>query len=113
MTFTSSTINHTWQNADTTPSSGNITFSLSKAITNGSVTIAPNHVVVTLNASGGISQALVSNVDMTTIPQDSFWIVTERIMGAAERQYPVQVPSGGVTTDLGSLMPQVTPPAYA
>lgn len=112
MPFTTVVVSHSWQNADSTPSSGNVTFQLSKSITNGSLTLVPNHVVVTLNASGAISQPLVSNIDAGTIPLDSFWTVTERIMGAGERQYHVQLPSasaGALTVDLGSVMPGITP----
>lgn len=114
--FTYPTVQHTWQNADSTPSSGSVVFTLSKAITNGGITIAPTHVIATINASGGISQALVSNTDPGTVPQDSYWMITERVMGAMDRSFSVQLPSasaGALTVDLGSLMPGVQPPEFA
>jgi hypothetical protein len=118
--FTFSTCTHKWQNADGTPCSGEVVFTLSEAITNGSVTIAPTHVTATLDPTGSISQSLASNLDVGTVPGPgaanspfTTWRVDEKIFGAAERTYNVQVPSGGVAFDLSSVMPFQGPQEFA
>lgn len=108
MAFTTATITHTFHNADSTPASGSITFRLSKRMTNGTTTLVPAEITSNLDASGNLSQALASNVDAATVPQDAQWIVTLRITGDSQAQYSIVVPAGGGTVDLGSLLPQDT-----
>ena len=111
MSLTYSTVTHQYQNADQTPASGTVEFTLSEAITNGSVTLVPGtHLSSQLDASGNLSQRLASTLDTGTISEGlAQWRVDERIAGAGVRSYDIAVPSGGVTVDLGALMPFSTP----
>lgn len=116
MAFTYPVVQHTWINADGTPSSGQVEFVLSTALTNSSITISPTPVTASLDQNGAISQPLASNVDAGTTPNSSFWTVVERILGAPQRTFSIQLPSasaGALYVDLGSLAPFVTPPEFA
>lgn len=105
MSFTTATITHTFENADGTAASGAIQFSLTGRMTNGSTSIVPASITASLNGSGALSQVLTSNLDAATIPQDTQWRATFRIMGAEEETFVITVPAGGGTVDLGSLLP--------
>ena len=106
MSFTQTTVTHSVLNADQTPASGSIEFTLSKRVTNGSTTIVPASITANLNSSGQLSQALTSNVDAATVPVDSQWRVDFRILGAQQETFWVVIPVGPGTVDLGSLLPQ-------
>lgn len=113
MGFSASTLTHTYLNADSSPGSGEVVFTLLQPMSNGGVTIVPTHVTSTLSQAGVLSQTLTSNIDAGTIPADTLWRVDEKIQGAPGRTFEIQVPSGGLTNvDLGSLMPFVTPPEF-
>jgi len=103
--FSAATITHTFENADGTPASGSVTFTLTGRMTNGTTTMVPASVTANLNASGQMSQVLTSNVDPGTTPQDTQWRVDLRIQGAKEESFFIVVPSGGGSVDLGSLLP--------
>lgn len=104
--FSQATVTHTFENADGTPASGSIEFTLTKRMTNGTLTIVPASITANLNGSGALSQALTSNVDAATIPQDASWRVDFRILGAQQETFWIVVPTGGGTVDLGSLLSQ-------
>lgn len=106
MSFSTCLITHTFENADGTPASGTIEFTLSKRITNGTTTLVPASVTANLNSQGQLSQALTSNVDQGTVPTDSQWRVDFRILGASPETFFIVVPTGGGSADLGSLLPQ-------
>jgi len=106
MAFTQATITHTFLNADGTPASGEITFTLTKRMTNGTQTIIPSTVTAAVSATGTLSQLLWSTQDPGTWPQDAEYRVDFRLLGAEQEQFYVGVPSGGGTVDLGSLLPQ-------
>lgn len=105
MSFSSAVITHSFLNADGTPASGSVTFSLSKAMTNGSTTIVPATITANLSSGGVLSQALTSNADALTQPTDASWRVDIRILGAEIATYFISIPSGGGTIDLGTLLP--------
>ena len=105
MSFSQCTITHAVTNADDTPASGSITFTLSGRMTNGTTTIVPAAITANLNSSGQLSQALYSNVDTGTVPQDTNWRVDFRILGAEAETFFIIVPTGGGSVDLGSLLP--------
>ena len=108
MAFTTRTITHTFEAADGSGASGTITFALTKRMTNGTTTIVPSEITATLT-NGALSQALTSNQDSGTVPQDSQWRVDFRIStnGAPLTEtYYITVPPGPGSTDLGSLLPQ-------
>lgn len=108
MSFTTATITHKFTNADGSAGSGAVTFTLNKRITQPGQTIIPGEITATLNASGDLSQSLTSNVDATTVPQDSQWLVTFRLVGdSVDGPYSITVPSGGGTIDLATLLPTV------
>lgn len=112
MAFTEATVTHTFKNADGTPASGSIIFTLSERMTNGGVTIVPATVTANLNAEGKLSQKLTANNDTTTTPQHARWRVDFHIIGEPEPPMPLEyfitVPTGGGEVDLGGLLPQQT-----
>jgi hypothetical protein len=110
--FTRATVTHTFTNADGTAASGSLEFTLEAAMTNGSVTLVPGtHASAQLDSSGNVSQELASTQDPDTFSQGlAAWRCDERIAGAPVRSYTFAVPSGGVSVDLGTLMPFVNPP---
>lgn len=103
--FTSTTLTHTFTNPDGTPATGTLTFTLTKAMTNGSSTILPAKVVATLDGTGSISQSLVSNADTGTNPPDAQWRVDLRLNGMDPLSYFIVVPASGGSVDLGTLLP--------
>lgn len=107
MAFTTRTITHTFVNADGTPASGSVEFTLTKRMTNGGVTIVPAKITAPLDTEGKISQSLTVNTDVDTIPQDASWRVDWRIMGSPmPESYFITVAPGEGSVDLGSLLPQ-------
>lgn len=109
MSFTTRTITHTFENADGTPASGSITFTLLGRMTNGSTTIVPAEITASLDGSGNLSQSLTSNQDSGTLPQDVQWRVDFRITATGSpvtETFTIVVPPGPGSTDLGSLLPQ-------
>lgn len=109
MAFTSATVTHNFTNPDTTPASGQVIFSLSKRMTNGTASVVPGvTIAAALNASGQLSQTLYANNDSGTIPQDAQWRVDIRVGTSEDDVFWITVPTGGGTVDLGSLLPQQT-----
>ena len=105
MAFTTASVTHIFTNADTTPASGQVEFTLTKRIANGGTSIAPNSIVYALNSSGALNALLTSNVDAGTVPTDSQWRVDIRILGTEIETDYITVPSGGGSVDLASLLP--------
>jgi hypothetical protein len=105
VSFTQSTITHTFTNADGTPASGSIEFTLTKMMTNGVNSIVPASITANLDASGDLSQALTSNGDTGTSPTDAQWRVDIRILGAQNVTEFIVVPTGGGSIDLATLLP--------
>jgi hypothetical protein len=99
-------LTHTVQNADATPGSGSITFTLTKRITNGSITVLPSEITANLNVKGELAQELIANTDNETVPTDSQWRVDFRLLGDAQETFYITVPAGSGAIDLGSLLPQ-------
>lgn len=111
MAFTSITITHTFLNADGTPASGTVRWSLSGRMTNSTQSIMPSGPKnVSLNGSGVMSVVLPANDDTGTTPIGVEWQVTIAVTGCSEEQYLVTVPHSapGGTIDLGQLLPQQT-----
>lgn len=107
MAFSQVTIQHSYLNLDGTPASGAVVFQLTGAMRNSGTTYAASlPVVATLNGSGQLSVELPANNDAGTIPDGVGYIVTEKIAGAAEGTFTVNVPTGAGTIDLASLLPQ-------
>lgn len=106
MAFTRAKITHTFENADGTPSSGRVTFTLTKRITNGNKTITPSTVAVSLPASGELSVELTANTDTGTMPEDSQWKMEWHLLGADPEEFFISVPAGGGTVALSTLLPQ-------
>ena len=105
MAFTSASVTHIFENADGTPASGQVEFTLTQRIANSGTSIAPNSVVYALSSSGALAAVLTSNVDSATVPQTSQWRVDIRILGSSLETDYIIVPSGGGTYDLGALLP--------
>lgn len=107
MAFTTPTITHHFQNANGTAASGSVVFTLTKRMTNGTTTVVPGTpITATLDGSGDLSQTVVANGDVGSIPSDARWQVDLKIAGAPEDQFYITVPSGSGSVDLGSLLPQ-------
>lgn len=90
--FTAPTVTHTFENADSTAASGSVKWTLSGRMTNGTLTIVPASITDNLNGSGAISQAVTSNLDAATTPQDTSWRVDLNILGAEQESFVVVVP---------------------
>lgn len=108
MAFSQRTITHNFEAADGSGASGTLTFALTKRMSNGSTTIVPSEITATLT-NGALSQALTSNVDVGTVPQDSQWRVDFRITTSGApltETFWITVPTGPGSTDLGTLLPQ-------
>jgi len=105
MAFTKRTITHTFENADGTPSSGRITFTLTKRMTNGNKTITPSAIAVSLPTSGQLSVELFANNDSGTLPEDAQWKMELHILGADPEEFFITVPSGAGTVELATLLP--------
>ncbi len=103
MAFTSVELTGTFQSP--TPASGTLTFTLTQAITNGDVVLAPSPVTVTLDEGGRFSLMLAANDDAATIPQGVRYGVTEQIAGAQPRDYFILVPHATSPVDISTLMP--------
>lgn len=107
MAFTQATITHTFTNPDSTPASGSVTFTLSKRMTNGTISIVPGvTVTIGLSSSGQLSQVLYANTDAGTVPSDAQWRVDIRVNNTEDGPYWITVPAGGGSVDLGALLPQ-------
>lgn len=106
MAFSYCVVSHTFTNANGTPASGNIDFTLSGRMTQPADTIMPGAITIALNAEGAFSQSLASNQDSATVPQDTTWRVDIRIMGSPIETYNIVVPTNTASEDLGALLPQ-------
>jgi hypothetical protein len=93
--FSAPTISHSFENADATPASGAIQFTLTGRMQNGTKSIVPASITATLSGSGGLSQAVTSNLDPGTVPaapMNTQWRVDLRILGSSVETYYVTVP---------------------
>jgi hypothetical protein len=75
-------------------------------MTNGGTSIVPMEVTANLDSTGHLSQALTSNLDPGTTPQNTTWNMTMRILGSQQEELSFQIPVGPGTVDLGTLLPQ-------
>ena len=106
-------------NLDGSYASGEILFRLTKRITNGVQTYAPQIAAkATLSGTGTISISLPANNDPATVPGDSQYVVTFLLNGAAAQmlsqdEYFITVPynAAGGTVDLGTLLPNQVGPS--
>lgn len=105
MAFSYCVVSHTFSNADGTPASGSVEFTLSGRMTQPDTTIMPGNVTATLNGAGSFSQMLASNVDSATVPQTTTWRVDIRIAGSEIETFNIVVPTDTASEDLGALLP--------
>lgn len=107
MAFTARTIVHKFTNADGTPCSGNVTFTLDSRMTNGGETRIPGTLTTGLDGSGNLSVAnIAANDDPDTVPSGARWQVTVNIAGVDPDEYSITVPAAGSgSLDLGTLLP--------
>jgi hypothetical protein len=107
VSFSEALIVHKFRNADGTPASGAVQFTLEKRITQAATgeTIVPSAITSNLNDSGELSQKLLSTEDAGTIPTDSRWRVDLRLLGDQEDTWFIKVPTGGGTINLATLLP--------
>lgn len=108
MAFTPITVQATRQNADNTPASGNITFTLNAEMLNGIDSVQPAPILGVLNANGqlvaqnGQPLILLANDDTGTTPNlpTAAYLVTEQIDGSPLVQYSVIISSGNTSNPL-------------
>jgi hypothetical protein len=107
MPFTFAEITATYQDADGSPSTGAVEFTLAQPMTSGTVTMTGgSHFTAPLDASGNVGPlSLASTNDPDTLPTDVTWRVDERIDGVSVTSWFTPVPSGGVAVDLSTLRP--------
>jgi hypothetical protein len=107
MAFTIATITHDFLAPDGSNAVGDVEFSLTDEMTNGSVTYPKGYVITASLVNGALSQAIPSNLDAGTVPlvPQAMWQVTIRITGADDQTFWINVPSGGGSVDLFTLIP--------
>lgn len=106
MSFSYSVVSHVFSNANNTPASGSIEFSLLTRMSQPGTTIMPGSITCTLDGTGAFSQSLASNLDAATVPQDGQWRVNINVMGAEAETFFIVIPSGSAPYDLMALLPQ-------
>lgn len=114
MAFTSITVTATFLESDgSTPASGQVTFLATATMrdTSTNISIAPTEILAELDNAGQIDVVLTATDDPFTVPTGVTYEVTERINGAAENKYYVNIsrtaPDG--TVDLADLVPNTMP----
>lgn len=105
MSFTAANLTHVFLNGDATPAAGSVTAILSGRMTNSGATIMPSEVTATLDGSGALSITLTSTMDAATIQTNVQWVLTIRLTGLPAETFTINVPAGGGTIDLGTLLP--------
>lgn len=106
--FSTSTLTHTFANADGSAATGFVVFTLDEEMTNGTTTIMPTRFEAQLSNEGMLSVSLVSNLDTNTTPPPPWntrWRVDFHITGSSQREYFFTVPAGGEAFDLFDLLP--------
>jgi hypothetical protein len=115
MAFTPVTLTGTYEDGAGGPLSGTLTITLSQVMSNGNVTITPIARVVDLDDHGSFSITILANTDAETVPQGTWYEVTEQLTNAdaqaKQRDYSIQIPAllldGDPVTsiDITALMP--------
>ncbi len=108
--FTPITLTGHYTDAQGNALDGDLTFTLSGSISNNNVVAVPLAYTVSLVA-GAFSITLYANNDLDTVPQGTWYNVTEKVYGAAAeaqpRDYSIMVPynAPGGTIDMSQLVP--------
>lgn len=113
MAFTLVTLTGTFIRPDQTAASGTATFTLTKAIQNGTAEVQPSPIVGVLSQTGQlVSQSLtplvlVANDDTATVPAGSAYEVQLEIDGAPLEPFEIVIPhtAAAGTIDLSTLRP--------
>lgn len=107
MSFTVRTVVATFNDADGSPSQGEVTFDLTDEMMNdGTIAVPGQEIAAALDDTGSISVSLTANDDTDTVPTGVQWRVTLRISNADPMTYSVTVPSAGSgSVMLESLLP--------
>lgn len=108
MALSTCLLTHVFTNADGTPSSGVVEFSLTGRMTNGTTTIVPASINAALSSSGALSQSLTSNLDAATVPQNAQWRVDLRILGLQPETLFITVPSAVFTANTTITTPTLS-----
>lgn len=107
VSFTSVELTGQFQTAQQEPATGELTFTLTQAMGNSDIVIAPAPLTVALNTEGKITVTLPANDDTGTSPQGVRYGVTEKIVGAQPRDYFILISHTAASgqVDLSTLMP--------
>ena len=105
--FTPVSVQTTRLNADGSPASGTITFTLNAEMLNGTVQVQPQPIAGVLNSEGkltaqsGYALVLFANDDEATTPADptAAYIVSEDIAGSSTVQYAVIIENAATIVD--------------
>jgi hypothetical protein len=111
MSFTPITVTATRRNADNTPATGNITFTLNAEMTNGTESVQPAPITGVLNDLGELvgqnqeALILLANNDVGTTPASpsASYLVTERVFGSELVSYSVILTHTTTPVDLSTL----------
>jgi hypothetical protein len=111
MSFTTVVVTRTYKRPGGAGASGTVTFTPTVPMVNG-VTVVATPEVATLTRSGSITVPLAANDDPDTTPEGVTYLVRERLVGAPERKYYVEIPHDalGGTADLSELATVEVPP---
>lgn len=114
MTFTQVTLTRDYDTPTGEDPAGYVTFTPTAPMVNSGVTVVAAPVRANLDVDGHISVTLTANTDPGTVPASTAYLVIERIVSQAIRQYYVTVPhDAGGTLDLGELDPSDAAPPTA
>lgn len=89
------------------PAAGQLTFTLTRPMSNSNVIVTPSPITATLDDDGSFNVTLVANDDPDTAPSGVWYGVTEQIIDGQPRDYFIVIPAaadGGIV-DISTLMP--------
>ena len=102
--FTHVTITRDYRLATNELPVGVVYFTPSAWLVNNRVTVAAAQVAAPVSGEGQITIDLAANTDPGTAPPDSYYLVTEQIVGQPQRRYKVAIPyDQGLSVDLSTL----------
>lgn len=96
MTFTPVTLTGKYAAGATGAMAGTVTISLSQPMSNGGLILTPTAQIIDLDDTGAFSEPFFANTDPATIPQGSWYEVTEQLyLGSQgqQRDYSIQIPA--------------------
>lgn len=113
MAFTTRTVVATYLTYGGNPCTGQVTATLSQAMSNGGSGVAVTPIVAVLDETGTATWTLAANDDPSTEPAGAYYNFEERIQGSAVQMRRAVIPSAGTgNVELLQIGPAVTVPNY-